>query len=129
MKKILIAAFTFLLVAGNLLAQESAAPKAKKTPEARAEAFTKRMNKQLVLDQTQQERIKLINLERFKNLEAARATNAGNRKEVATKVKEINDNYYETLKGVLTPEQFTKFQELKEDMKEKAIARRSAKKG
>jgi hypothetical protein len=43
-------------------------------------------------------------------------------------VKEINDNYYSTVKGVLNADQFAKFQEMKEEMKEKAMSRRQSKK-
>jgi protein CpxP len=119
MKKIIVAAFAFLLACGSGWAQDNKMDqKVKKSPEARAEAHTKRINKLLTLDQTQMERVKAINLDKFKQVEAVRSSNPGDRKGNAGKIKTINDNYLNTLKGVLTPEQFAKYQAMKDDKKE-----------
>jgi Spy/CpxP family protein refolding chaperone len=128
MKKTLFAVFALLFSFGMAMAQQELAS-AKKDPVQRAERFTKKMVKELNLDQAQQERMKGINLERFKQLDEVKNTFAADKKTLQTKVKEINDNYFLTVKGVLSPEQFTKFQEMKEEIKEKAMARRQAKKG
>lgn len=127
MKRIIIVAIAIVLGMGTCWAQQgSASATTKKTAMERAEAFTKRMNKVLALDQTQLERVKVVNEERFKKLEEARSANTA-QGEKASQVKTINENYMSTLKGVLSPEQFAKFQEMKEEMKEKAMARKGKK--
>jgi len=129
MKKVVVIVFAFIISMGISWAQIDHVAKAKKSAVERADAFTKRMTKNLSLETTQVERFKVLNLDRFKQLEEARASFGGDKKQISTKIKEINDAYFSNAKGVLTPEQFTKFEEMKEDMKEKAMARRGAKKG
>jgi protein CpxP len=125
MKKIFMMALGLLFAVSGAMAQEKTATvKPAPNPEVRAEKFTKRMTRELGLDAAQQERVKGINLDRFKQLSEARATNAGDKKAVQQKVKEINDLYFQNLKAVLTPEQFAKFQTLKEEMKEKAFQKK-----
>jgi hypothetical protein len=117
-----------LISIAGLFAQSPASTmKGNKTPEQRAERFTKKMTKELVLDAAQQERIKILNLDRFKKLEDARSAAAVSKKEVAAKVKQVNEEYFSNVKGVLTPEQFAKFQEMKEEMKEKAFNKKQGK--
>lgn len=117
-----------LLICASLTAsiaqQEGMKARERKSPIERSEAFTRRMTKELNLEATQQERVKAINLERFKQLEEIRNTFAADQKTMALKVKEVNNNYFNNLQGVLTAEQFSKFQEMKEEMKEKAMARK-----
>ncbi len=129
MKKVVVIVFAFIISVGISWAQEDHISKVKKSAVERAEAFTKRMTKNLSLETTQIERFKVLNLDRFKQIEEARASIGGDKKQIALKVKEINDAYFSNAKGILSPEQFTKFQEMKEEMKEKAMARREAKKG
>ena len=114
---------------GNMWAQTDVVLKPKKSAEERAESFTNRMAKNLNLEATQVERFKVLNLERFKQIDEARTLSGENKKQVAMKVREINDAFLNNAKGVLTPEQFTKFQEMKVEMKEKAMARRASRKG
>ena len=129
MKKVVVFVFAFIISVGMSWAQEDQISKVKKSAVERAEAFTKRMTKNLNLETTQIERFKVLNLDRFKQIEEARASFGGDKKQISTKVKEINDAYFSNAKAVLSPEQFTKFQEMKEEMKEKAMARKQAKKG
>jgi Spy/CpxP family protein refolding chaperone len=125
MKKIVLAVLALFVLIGNISAQENQLQgRKKKSPVERAEAFSKKMTKNLDLDATQQERVKVINLDRFKQLEEARSSFGGDRKQIASKVKEVNDAYFNNLKGILTPEQFSKFQEMKEEMKERAVKRK-----
>jgi len=125
MKKFMIFAFALLITAAGAFAQEEVATaKTKKSPVERAERFTKRMTKELTLDASQQERVKAINLDRFKQIEEAKSVTTAGKKEIATKIKGINDAYFNNLKGVLTLEQFAKFQAMKEEMKEKAFAKK-----
>lgn len=130
MKKLLLAALALLLTIGSTMAQEGKlSGKTKKTPEERSEAFTRKMTKQLSLDQAQQERVKVVNLERFKRIEEAKAATVSNKKEVAAKVKEINEAYNANMKSVLSAEQFSKFMEMKEEMKGRAFKKRQESKG
>jgi hypothetical protein len=129
MKKTWLAIFALFVGLTTAMAQQELAGSDKKDPVQRAERFTKKMTKELNLDAAQQERMKVVNLDRFKQLSEVKNTFANDKKMLQSKVKEINDNYFTTVKGILTPEQFTKFQEMKEEMKEKAMARRQAKKG
>jgi hydrogenase maturation factor HypE len=125
MKRILLAVLALFISAGSIWAQNDIAPKPKKTAEQRAEQFSKKMTKNLNLDGAQQERIKAINLDRFKQIDEARNGEAGKKKEVAAKIKAINDTYLTTLKGVLTEEQFKKFEEMKSQLKENAMHNRA----
>jgi len=125
MKKLLISAFALLFAVLGAFAQDAAlSTKALKTPEQRAERFTKRMTKELVLDATQQERVKAINLDRFKQLAEARSAATAKPADMKAKIKAINDNYFSTLKGVLSAEQFTKLLAMKEELKEKAFGKK-----
>ena len=128
MKKVLILVFAFVLSMSASWAQQEMKATPKKSAEERAESFTQRMTKNLTLDATQIERFKAINLDRFKKIEEARNSFGADKKAISTKVKEINDGFFSTAKGILSPEQFTKLMEMKDDMKEKAMARRATKK-
>jgi len=129
MKKGLLLIILVMFSIGNMWAQTDVVLKPKKSAEERAESFTNRMAKNLNLEATQVERFKVLNLERFKQIDEARTLSGENKKQVAMKVREINDAFLNNAKGVLTPEQFTKFQEMKVEMKEKAMARRASRKG
>lgn len=122
-----MATLAIIFAMGSVWAQNGLAPKAKKTPEQRSEMFTKRMTKALTLDANQQERIRVINLERFKQIEEARASSSGAKGEVAAKVKNLNDNYLATLKGLLSEEQFQKFDEMKHELMDKAMSKKKGK--
>ena len=54
-------------------------------------------------------------------------TDTRKQKEVAAKVKQVNEEYFNNVKGVLSPEQFAKFQDMKEEMKEKAFNKKQGK--
>ena len=128
MKKILISAIAFLFAISGVFAQEAAlTSKVNKTPEQRATNYTKRMTKELSLDAAQQERVQAINLERFKNIEESKVQAGLDAPARRQKLKEVEDNYFNNLKGVLSADQFTKFQAMKAEMKEKAFERRKKK--
>lgn len=121
----MMALIALFFAATTLWAQNDIAPKSKKSPEQRAELFSKKMTKNLGLDAAQQERIKAINLDRFKQIEEARTAGTGKKKEVASKIKAINETYLTTLKGVLSEEQFKKFEEMKKQLVENAMSDRA----
>lgn len=124
MKKLMFLALGLIFCLSGAMAQQANRKQnVVKSPEARAENFTRRMTKELSLDNAQQERVKVLNLDRFKKIQEIRNSGAS-QEEIRTKVKEVNDTFAETMKGILSAEQFTKFQTLKEDMKEKAFQRK-----
>ncbi len=130
MKKIWMALFAVIFAASGAFAQESAAPSgSKKTVEERAAQFTRRMTKELKLDANQQERVKALNLDRFKQMEEVRSVTTLPKAETRTKIKAINENFFMTMKGILTPEQLTRFEAMQEEMKEKMQKRRAGKTG
>ena len=114
MKKIILILFTVAIASVNSLAQEPAKPKQpKKTPEERAENMTKRLTKELNLNEDQQVKTKAIILKR----ELSREKISKEMKESPAKVKE-------EFKQVLTPEQFQKFEMKEAEMKKKREERR-----
>lgn len=129
MKRFVLAAIAVIFSFGTVFGQNDLAPSGsqKRTPEQRAEAFTKKMTKNLSLDDAQQQRVKAINLDRFKQIEEARAAGKVERKGVGAKIKAINENYVSTLKGILTEEQFKKFEEMKQEIMEKTMRRKEGK--
>ena len=129
MKKIVVVVFALLLSLNVSWAQDAEkAGKPKKSPEQRSEMFVKRMTKELTLNPEQLERVKSLNLDRFKNIDEAKAAGSNDKRGLALKVKAINETFDTNLKGVLTPEQFTKYLTMKAEMKEKGMSRREARK-
>jgi protein CpxP len=125
MKKFIISALAIVLSVASAMAQDIQKSKPQKSPDEKSGRFTQRMTRELSLDAAQQERVKAINLDRFKQIEETKAQAGLDAPARRQKLKEIEDNYFSTLKGVLTADQFTKFQALKAEMKEKAFERRN----
>ena len=128
MKKFIISAIALCLAVAGAGAQDMQKAKAPKTPDEKSVRFTNRLNKELNLDVNQQERVKGINLDRFKQIEEVKAQaglDAAGRRQ---RMKEIEENYVSTMKGILTAEQFPKFEALRSEMKEKAFERRKGNK-
>lgn len=125
MKKFWMAVIAVLFTTAGVFAQQGAAPaEAKKTVEERATQFTRRMTNELQLDATQQERVKALNLDRFKQLEEVKSVTTLSKAEARAKIKTINGNFFTTVQGILTPEQQTKFQQMMEERKEKMLKRK-----
>jgi len=99
-----------------------------KTPDEKSLRFTERLNTELSLDASQKERVQAINLERFKQIEEVKVQaglDAAGRRQ---KMKNIDEIYVNNMKGVLSAEQFPKFETLRAEIKEKAFERRQGKK-
>lgn len=129
MKKLLFTAFALLFAFGIAMAQDaSLSSKPKKTVDERSASLTRKMTKELNLDQAQQERVGPINLDRFKKIEEAKSISSSKKEELATKVKAINEEYTNTIKGVLSADQFTKFLVMQEEAKKKAFEKKQDKK-
>ncbi len=124
MKKLIFSVFASMLMLTAASAQELKKARAPKTPDEKSERFTQRLMKELNLDAAQQERVKGINMERFKLIEEAKAA-ALSSADRQQKMKGIEDAYVNNMKGVLNETQFSGFQTLRSEMKEKAFGRRN----
>lgn len=109
-----------LTVAGMASAQVEKTKVKDLTPTERADRLTENMKKQLTLTPEQEVKVKAINLEHVQKQDEITA-----RIRAAQEEKRQNtEQYKNSLKGVLTPEQQLKAQELMEERKEKAQERR-----
>ena len=109
-----------LTVAGMASAQVEKTKVKDLTPTERADRLTENMKKQLTLTPEQEVKVKAINLEHGQKQDEITA-----RMLAAQEEKRQNTAHYKnSLKGVLTPEQQLKAQELMEERKEKAQDRR-----
>jgi periplasmic protein CpxP/Spy len=109
-----------LTVAGMATAQVEKTKVKDLTPTERADRLTENMKKQLTLTPEQEVKVKAINLEHVQKQD-----------EITTRIRaaqeekrQNKEQYQNSLKGVLTPEQQLKAQELMEERKEKAQDRR-----
>lgn len=109
-----------LTVAGMATAQVEKTKVKDLTPTERADRLTENMKKQLTLTPEQEVKVKAINLEHVQKQDEITA-----RIRAAQEEKRQNQEQYKnSLKDVLTPEQQLKAQELMEERKEKAQERR-----
>ena len=95
-----------------------AAGKETRSAEDRARALTNRMVNKLSLSGDQTTRVQAINLEKAQKLEALQGKYAGNRRQGVPEMKEVNQAWNRELQAVLTPEQFTNYQALREERQE-----------
>lgn len=89
-----------------------------KTPEERAKMMSDKMKTELSLTDDQYQKVQAINLDfanKTKDIKKDGADKAG----WAEKMKPLDEERTTSLKGVLTPDQFTKFESMKKDMKDK----------
>lgn len=133
MKKTLAILAAFLLTAGAASAQSSdlaTAGRANRmgqgrganmTPEQRADMQTQRLTKELTLTADQSTKVRTIALAENQELQALRAkfSSAGSRQGAGQEMKAIREKYDAQLKAVLTPEQVTKFDQMRDDQLDK----------
>lgn len=86
--------------------------------EQRTKKQTELMDQKLNLDDTQESAVADINLKFAKRVDEVFAADES-KKEKAKKMKKINDEKEAALEPVLTPEQFAKYVELKDEFVEK----------
>lgn len=127
MKKLIISALAVIFCIAGASAQDLKKAKTPKSPDEKTERFTQKLTTELSLDAAQQERVKGISLDRFKQIEEIKVQAGLNAADRRQKMKNIEDGYATNMKGVLSEEQFTKFQTLRSEMKEKAFERRKGK--
>lgn len=118
MKKILMIAAIFTMTIIGVSAQRGP-QKAKMSPQERAEKMTANMTEQLVLSEDQEKQIYQINLEnatkRQAEMEIRKSEMMGKRAEMMEK----NKGQQAQIEAILTPEQKTKWVELKDENREK----------
>ncbi|MCC7501867.1 MAG: hypothetical protein IT229_05015 [Flavobacteriales bacterium] len=125
-----LALFTGLLLSPALHAQDLDTDDPKKTPEQRATDRTEKMSAELGLNADQKTKVQAANLA-FTQALAATKEQGADKEAMRTKAKELKVQRDAELKGILTPEQFAKMEELRKakhtEMKEKKKAQKSGK--
>ena len=135
MKK-MIMALAAMTIGLNAVAQDKQARKVDRprmSTEERVKARTERMTKDLGLSAEQAGRVEALDHKQAMEAEGARAANEKERNERRAEMKDRQAAYEKELKTVLTPEQFTKWQakkgEVKAKHREKRTERRENSKG
>jgi predicted small metal-binding protein len=124
MKRILF--LSLVAIAGfTFSASAQADSTAKRTPEEKLEAQMKHLKKTLNLSRTQEISVDSINKIFMVKVGGIRS-NTTDRKAKAIAVKQANDDRTTAMKTILTADQYTKFEQMQEDQKEKIKERRAA---
>ncbi|MFL5731383.1 MAG: hypothetical protein ACJ75J_17980 [Cytophagaceae bacterium] len=94
-----------------------------RTPEQRADAHVKKMTQDLGLSTEQVPKVKVIMLDKIQKSEAIRTkyANATDKKAMHQEMKALRDQKETELKAVLTPDQYTKHQQLMEQHKQQRM--------
>jgi protein CpxP len=92
--------------------------KTKQTPEEKAQKLTQEMTTQLGLSQTQQQQIYNLNLSKINQTSAVKTKYNGDMDAAKAELKPINEQYKNGLKTILTPDQATKWEQIKQQKKQ-----------
>jgi len=125
MKKPLMIAALALLTAVGAIAQD----KQPKTPQERAAAQTERMVKELELSPDQATKLGALNLKYAEQAEVMRQQEVADRGAKKAKGKEMRDARDADMKGLLSSEQYAKWQTQRDAAKEKHKEKRKAERG
>jgi len=109
----LLLVFVFSLVASFSFAQKKEA-----TPEQKAQRQTKRLTKELGLSAEQTKKVEVATLDRIKSMDAARTNKDKNA------IKATKDNFDAKIKEILTADQLTKFEAIREERGDKQAQKR-----
>ncbi|MBD2756952.1 DUF4890 domain-containing protein [Spirosoma validum] len=133
-KKIALSALMLSLFSFPLLAQQNTTPDAQSQsttrmgrnrsmqqrpmadPETRARKMTDRMTQQLGLDQTASQKVYDATLTHAQKVDAIRA-NSDDKGAKAQALKANADDYKAKMKSILTPDQFTKLESMRDKMR------------
>lgn len=113
MKKI-----TTLLCLGIISLGACAQPQGKPSAEDRAKNQTERLKKELSLNSDQEKKVYNLYIESGKKMEENRKSDKEDRDAMHAKMEKMRKDENDKLKTILTPEQFTKYQELQKKMDE-----------
>jgi periplasmic protein CpxP/Spy len=127
MKKVIISAistlcFVFLIGTNFVQAQEFAGDDKGLTTEQKVQKQTKTWVKALTLDTDQESKISPILLERIKMRESIR--NSDNKRQAMKDFKNLVENQNTQLKTILSPEQFAKYEQMRDDAVDKFKGRK-----
>ncbi|MBF9223558.1 hypothetical protein [Hymenobacter ruricola] len=134
MKRILVALAVLLAAAGTASAQAPAGASpatAPKSPDQQAQRRAQHLAKELGLTADQQARLEPILLAQRQEMMTLRdkAQAGGRQRGMGQELKVIQAKYTEQMKAVLTPEQFAKFDQLKDEQRDKMRERRASGQG
>jgi periplasmic protein CpxP/Spy len=102
------------------------AKRKERTPEEKADMQVKRMTQDLALNSDQAAKVKIIVLDRIQKSEAVKQKyfSDAERKAMQQEMKTLRDQKENELKAVLTPEQYAKHQQLREEHKKRKMEQR-----
>ncbi len=83
-----------------------------RSPEERAQRQTEQLTKQLNLSTEQAEKVKALSDDRMKQMQEMRASGARPDRQ---KMQELQENYEAKLKPILSTEQWTKYEKMREE--------------
>lgn len=117
MKKLLMIAAIFTMTFAGAFAQRGQGSQQKEpmTPEQRAERITTKMTEELGLSEDQKKKIYQVNLDNAKKREAQRAAMEEERKAKREEMQAQTKAQNEQIVAILTPEQKTKWEEVKKE--------------
>lgn len=124
--KQLIRFFLFAMaisLTGTLMAQDSSKAKPKRSPEELTKMQTQQLKRKLALTADQEPKVSAVILEYSTKLVAARDSKGGKMKKMQ-EVKHLTDAKDQSMKGILTEQQYTDYLKLMEEQKEKLKERR-----
>lgn len=116
MKKLIFTLFA-LAIAGSGFANDST--KQKKTPEQVATKKADKLKTELSLTDDQRSKVYTALLDRETKVRAVKAKYPTDKKAARKEIKPINDTCNNTITSTLTPEQATKWEQMKKDKKAK----------
>lgn len=121
-KSILIIATAMFALVG--FAQTST--KTTKTPEEIATKRSEKLKTDLGLSDDQKTKVHTAIVETVTKVREIKAKYPNDKKAAAKEIKVVRENYKTTMKGILTAEQFTKWEASKKDKKDKKKAKKAA---
>lgn len=118
-----------LFTAASALAQDKTAPKEPKTPAERAKMQTERMVKELGLDAGQAAKAEAVNLKYAEQADQLRKEREAQMEKIKGEGKAMKEAHEGEMKGILTAEQFAKYQVYRDAQIEKHKEKRKAARG
>ena len=127
MKKLILIGSSVLMLSIASIAQTSTPTP--KSAQERTEKATEKWTKELGLSAEQVEKVKVILMEKNETVDAVKTKKASgvDKKEYKGDRKEAMDKRDEQMKAVLTPEQYTKYLSVREQMKTKRVEKKAIK--
>ena len=133
MKKTVFTMILFAAFSTLAFGQKGRAPMGKgngwKNPEVRADSNARRMQRNVGLSQDQYQQVKAANLTYFNAVAANRETYKGNKAGMKAANKAAYEQRENSLKNILTADQYSKLATYRSDVKAKKAKRKQAGKG